>query len=209
MKKVSIPESETMNAAEHDSLQKIVQSLSFAGKDMKTLVICACDRKTNVTALTGKLARIKAAEGSRVLILRAVEDGAPDAAQQKGLNHYLAGYCGPEEILYETDTKGVSIIPAGARAANPELLLSNGDLRQLIDTCKDQFDWVLIETAPLTRLDTSAVHFAACSDGVVFAIKDRATFGYHLQIAKKAVKQTGCPIIGCIVLDAKKPKAYA
>lgn len=209
MKKMSIPESEKMSAAEHDSLQKIVQSLSFAGKNMKTLMICACDRKTDITSLTGKLAQIKAAEGSQVLIIRAAESDASDAAQKKGLNHYLAGHCGLEEILYETNTKGVSMIPAGARAANPELLLNNGDLQRLIDAYKDQFDWVLIEAAPLTRLDASAVHFAACSDGVVFAVKDHDTFGYHLQAAKKAVKQTGCPIIGCIVLDAKRPKAYA
>ncbi len=209
MKKMIVPDFGKMSAAELDNLRQIVHSLSFVDRDLKALVICSCDRKTDAAGLTGRMARVMAAEGKRVLILRALLQDPSAVSEEMGLTHYLAGLCGMEDILHETDAAGVSLIPAGACSANPEMLMSGDELQHLIDACKARFDWLLIEAAPLTRQDASALHAAACSDGAIFAVKDHATVSRQLKTARKAVEQTGCPIIGCIVLDAKRPKAYA
>ncbi len=209
MKKITIPDPGKTSGRENDSLQKIVDSLSFVSKDLKTLALCACDKKTDLSSLTVRLAQIKAKQGCRVLIIRAALQDPAAGIQEMGLTHYLVGQCGLEDILYETNLEGISIIPAGAYAINPELLVGFDELQKLIHAYRDRFDWVLIETAPITKQNASAAHFVACSDGAVFVIKDRATYGYQLLSAKKAIEKTNRPIIGCIVTDAKSAKAYA
>jgi protein-tyrosine kinase len=108
-----------------------------------------------------------------------------------GLTEHLAGSAGMEEILRNSKTRGLSIIPGGMRISAPWELLSGERFR-----ARDRFDLVLLDTPPVVPVsDTHALRDLV--DG--FILVYRLGFTPH-PLFKQAMDDTGeSKLIGIVL----------
>ncbi len=69
----------------------------------------------------------------------------------KGLTNYLSGQEADINslIVHSQQFKGLDILPAGPVPLNPNEMLMSDKLQNLIDRLKDQYDYILIDSAPM------------------------------------------------------------
>lgn len=66
-----------------------------------------------------------------------------------GLSGYLSNQAMVMDIIMETSNPNLSFIPAGKIAPNPAQLISSPKTKELIDYLKEEYDYVIIDTAPV------------------------------------------------------------
>jgi capsular exopolysaccharide synthesis family protein len=66
-----------------------------------------------------------------------------------GLSGYLSNQAMIMDIIMETSNPNLSFIPAGRVAPNPAQLISSIKTRELINYLKEEYDYVIIDTAPV------------------------------------------------------------
>lgn len=104
-----------------------------------------------------------------------------------GLTEHLAGSATVKEILRNSATPGLSIIPGGMRISAPWEFLSGERFRTFLNEARDHFDLVLLDTPPVIPVsDTHALRDLV--DG--FLLVYRLGFTPH-PLFKQAIEDTG------------------
>ncbi|MDP1817352.1 MAG: polysaccharide biosynthesis tyrosine autokinase [Leadbetterella sp.] len=104
-----------------------------------------------------------------------------------GLTNYLIGNATIEEIVYKSDLENVFLIPSGPIPPNPSELISSLKLGELLDNLKKEFDYILIDTPPLS-LVTDALLIAKYVDATFFIIRQKYTPRVFLETIKEYKK---------------------
>lgn len=189
-----------------EALNAICTNLSFAGRDVKRILVTSCGPGEGKSYLTVQIARNLAGRGRRVVVVDAdlrrsalvrrytlETDG-----EWRGLAHYLAGHSRLEDALYSTNLPGVSVVPAGRRVANPVMLLNAPEFARLLDDLAARFDWVLVDAPPLGAV-IDAAEIAQRCDGCVLAVEYGKTRRRDLAAAVRQLRQADCPVLGCVI----------
>ncbi len=91
-----------------------------------------------------------------------------NVTKENGVVEYLSGNVTKEELIKKTE-QGVDIITVGKDVVNPVTLLESQKLADLIKELKEEYDYVAIDTPPLTACNDAAIISKLC-DGVVFNV---------------------------------------
>lgn len=105
-------------------------------------------------------------------------------SKEIGLIDYIAGNKTKEEIIKHSDS-GVDVITGGTNIINPIALVSSNKVGELIKELKETYDYVFIDTPPIT-VCTDACILAKLADGVVFNISMNVT---KKNLASESLKQ--------------------
>lgn len=140
----------------------------------RVLIIDADFRRPNVHALLGL-----SNEGGLAALLR-----RPDAV------------CRPIQV-----SANLHVLPAGALESSPTAALTSDRLLQLVEESAAQYDWVLLDTPPVTLL-TDAQLVARISDGVLLVV-GAATTPYTL--VQRTIEELGADRILGTVLNRAAP----
>jgi capsular exopolysaccharide synthesis family protein len=81
----------------------------------------------------------------------------------------------------------LAILPAGEPSADPMAGLTSDRMRRLLDEARDAFDWVIIDTPPVTLLPDANL-LAGMVDGVVLIVKANST---PFDLVTRAVEAIG------------------
>src|SRR5690606_37123179 len=65
-----------------------------------------------------------------------------------GISNYLVGKCALEDIVKDTGIPNFKLLPSGPIPPNPSELISNGRLEVLLSDLEQNFDYIIIDTAP-------------------------------------------------------------
>ncbi len=65
-----------------------------------------------------------------------------------GLSVYMAKHATAEDIIQKTSVKNLSFIPAGPLLPNPSELIESGILDGLIETLKEKYEYIILDTTP-------------------------------------------------------------
>jgi len=124
---------------------------------------------------------------------------------QTGLASYLAGVVGLEDCLVTLPDLGISAIPAGVIPPNPSELLNSLRMRDLIETLKLNFDYVLLD-APPVNLVTDAAVVGRMTDGALLVVRSRFASARTIRQAKARLDSVGIRILGGVLtrFDLKK-----
>ena len=212
MKKIAMPHQPSVSEADIRTLDAIAEKLTYVGKNHKKLLFISANPEPSThflpLELAGGLAR---SQKTAVVIdadLTADPAARPYEADAVGLTQYLSGACKIEDILWETPEAGIHLVPLGATAPNPSLLLEAAETKELLQYCAERYDWVLVNGMALTEQNQGVLKLAALCDGIVLVVKDKKTRKKDLQWARRTLEQQACPVVGCIVVDAQKPESY-
>ena len=199
----------------NEAMKLLRTNLQFCGKDKKVIMITSTLADEGKSTVSINLCRSLAQLGSRVILLDAdmrksvLADRVSREKNLPGLSHLLSGRSGLEDVLMETDMENFHIILAGRVPPNPAELLSGTRMQKLIEICREEYDYVIVDCPPINLVVDAAVVAPLC-DGIVMVVSS-GNVPYRLaQGALDQLQATGCPILGAVLnmVDQKNEKYY-
>jgi capsular exopolysaccharide synthesis family protein len=113
-----------------------------------------------------------------------------------GLSTVLAG--APLEASIQRLEDGLFVVVAGAVPPNPSELLAGGRLEAVIDELRLQFDYVIIDSAPLLPV-SDGLTIARYVDGVIVVAQSGRTKVGPLDQTLEALDQIAAPVLGLVL----------
>jgi tyrosine-protein kinase Etk/Wzc len=91
-----------------------------------------------------------------------------------GITNYLIEQKEAVEIIRNTTVNNLFLIPSGPIPPNPSELLLNGRMQELLTYLEGQFDYILIDTAPVSPV-TDAYILSPICDATLYLVRDGYT----------------------------------
>ena len=209
MNKLEMTRFPVLDYACKEAINTLCTNLTFAGSDMRKIMITSCQAHEGKSFLALCIQRTLAQlRHSCVLVdldLRRSQISARygmkiTEGSGHGASHYLAGMCSLKDALYETDVPGAYMIPVGHEVSNSLALLSGQRLGHMLRELQTQFEFVIVDAPPVGVI-IDAAEIAKSCDGVIFGIKYNFTTRKDLAEAKAQIARTGCEILGAVLND--------
>ena len=131
--------------------------------------------------------------------------GAP---HEPGLTDYLTGNTPLEAVLQQMQLPesgplnrffgSLTFLPSGSDADNAADLSGNGRFEELLRSLYDHFDWIIIDSSPVT-LVADGVNLARACDGVVLVTRAGQT---RYEVAQRAQQELKASKVVGVVLNA-------
>lgn len=208
MKTLNIRQFPSLGYASNEAVNTLCTNLSFAGEDVKKIMITSSHASEGKSFLTMNIMRMFAKFGKRVALVDAdlrrstistkfmLQFG--DSGEKWGLSHMLAGMADAEQVIYQTNIVNAFMVPMGREVTNPLPLLNSPRLPRLLDYLAEQMDYVLVDAPPVGMV-IDAAQIAKHCDGTLIVVNYNAVRRQELIEVKEQLEQTGCPILGTVL----------
>lgn len=204
--RVNVKHIKSKTFTESESFKKLRTNIQFSGKNMKAIAFTSTYPGEGKSEISYRVAYSLAEMGKKTIFVdsdlrnstftgRMVEDFQ---GEFKGLVHYLVGENTAEEVIVKTQNPNFDFIPIGAFPPNPSELLAQEGFAELIETLKQTYDYIIIDTPPAGYV-VDGVIVANKADGVIFLM---ASGGVSAKAAKETVStlsKSGCKLLGTVV----------
>ena len=200
-----------------ESLRTLRTNIQFCGDDMKVIMFTSSIPNEGKSTVTVNLARSLSESGKSVLVIdtdmrKSVLMGrlkakATEDKQVNGLSHYLSGQKALPDVVYLTQMPRFCMIFAGPSVPNPTEILDKKYFEDLITFARKNFDYVLIDCAPIgAAIDAEVV--AKYCDGAVLVMAQGASDRRMVLEAKKQLEVAGVKLLGAVLNKVKAEKGY-
>jgi capsular exopolysaccharide synthesis family protein len=192
-----------------------------ARQNVRTILIAGVDDSVSASRIVAELGLAIAESGRRVLLVGADMRGSSlpqifGVPNVTGLSSLLTGGGDPEvfarqprsvggSALAESVAKRLSLIPSGPQVAQPLAVLDSGAMVGLLSSQRESFDFVLLDSAPVTVV-ADAVALAAHVDGVVVVASATRSSSRIVAALRQRLDQVGAHVLGGIMIG-KGPTA--
>jgi capsular exopolysaccharide synthesis family protein len=168
-----------------DAFRTLLTSIMFSGgngSQPKVVVITSVAAQEGKTTVASNLAIALARAGKRVLLI----DGDLrhpslhtrfSVPNMIGLGNLLQAGCDATDAQFavlQTAVTRLSVLPSGSFTASPADLLFQPNLLSLMDSYREHFDMIIIDSAPLVGLPDARL-LGRASDGVVLVARANKT----------------------------------
>ena len=178
--------------SEHDSCKKIIITSAIPGEGKTT----TCLNLAIAFAQTGAKVIVLDADLRKPRIYRHLS-----LEKNNGLSDYLGGMITElDKVIKTCNEHGIDCITSGQTPPNPVELMSSKRMELLLDELSKKYDYVFIDTAPVTVV-TDATAIANYVDGVVVVARQNYTIHESLQRAIVNLKFANVKILGYILND--------
>jgi len=149
------------------------------------------------------LATVMAQRGGRVLLIdadlrRPSIHSVLGLNSEKGLSTVVAGTTSLEDTLQTTGVENLFVLPAGPLPPSPADSLGSASMKQLIQRCTTEFDFVIIDAPPVLSV-TDAVILSVEVDGVVLVVRAGSSTKHCIRRTRDLVAGVGARILGVVV----------
>ena len=151
--------------------------LSKKAKDSKTIFVSSTIKGEGKSFVSINLARIISLSSKKVLLIGADIRNPKLAEYMKipnkhGLTHYLADDAlKPEELIEHISSYNFDILQGGVIAPNPSELLMNGRFDELLAYAKANYDYIIVDTAPVNLVTDTVELSEGRSDLFIYIIR--------------------------------------
>jgi capsular exopolysaccharide synthesis family protein len=188
-----------------EAFRQLRTNLEFidVGSPVQILEVTSPVAEEGKTTTAVNLASALVAANRRVLIVEA-------DLRRPTLGEYfkLRGAMGLTDVIVrraEIDTamhpvgiNGLMLLPSGKLPPNPSELLGSDAMVQLMESLRDRFDVIIINTPPLLPITDAAV-LAAHADGVLVVVRAGRTTRQQLSLAMRALHAVGARVLGTVL----------
>ncbi len=199
-----------------ESIRSIYMALKLTSVDRapKVILVTSSLPEEGKTTIAVCLATFAARSHKRVLLVD-LDLRHPSVHRELGwsVSHGLVEYLIDERSLdeaiqHDLET-GLHFLPVKAQTSNPTDLLESERLRQLIETCRSRYDYVIIDSAPLVSVTDSRLA-ALLADKTVFVIKWGDTVESAAQDGVQTLRDIGIDVAGAVLtqIDLKRHAQY-
>jgi capsular exopolysaccharide synthesis family protein len=176
---------------------------SSAEEGSRTLLVTSTGPGEGKTMVACNLAITLAQSGQRVLLIDAdmrkpkVQD-AFGVKQEPGLSNLLVGDAKASECVRKSRSGGLWLLPAGKCPPNPAELLGSQRFKEFLNSLKEHFDCVVIDSPPVMAVIDSAV-IAHRATGVVFVVGAEMTSRYAAKAALDQLENAHAKFVGAVL----------
>ncbi len=204
VKKVNFEMRKELDNSTKEAYKSLRTNIQFCGADVKVISLTSCTPNEGKSSVTFNMAAAFAESGKKVLMIDADMRKSVLAGRYRvgnvdgGLAHLLAGQKKFDEVCMNTDIESMDIIFAGPVVPNPSELLDGENFRNLIAKCREEYDYVFIDTPPLGSVIDSAI-VAKTVDGAVIVVEADSISYRFAQNVKQQLEKSGVKILGAIL----------
>lgn len=175
---------------------KVIMVTSSIANEMKSSIAC-------------NLAACAAYNGQKVVIVdldmrKPVVHKVFNVSGEIGLVEYIGGECNQNEVIKHTEC-GVDVITVGKRILNPMAIIGNKKLQQLLTDLKNEYDLVIVDTAPVLACSDS-LSIAPLCDGVLLIVAMADVRKKEAEESMARLRNSGAKIIGVNVTKGNESK---
>ena len=180
--------------------------LSTPGHAPKTLVVTSCVPAEGKSTTAINLAVTLAQTGARVLVIdadmrRPTIHSSFGITNERGLCNVLANEMSEAEILtyiqQETES-GLYVLTSGPVPPNPAELVGSEHMQRVLNTLKNTFDHVVIDSPPIASF-TDGVLLSSICDGVVLVVHANQCSRKVVLRSRQSLEDVGAKIIGIVL----------
>lgn len=193
-----------------ESFRRTRSAIQFLSSDSnaKTFLFTSHEPAEGKSITVTNLAVALAQSGSTVALIsadmrRPTVESLLGVDNSKGLSTFLGGF---DETLVSHQVPGLealTVVPAGPEPANPGELLGSSGFRHLVDSVEESFDYVLIDTPPVSAA-ADAMAAGNAADGAIIVVDVTKTSTTALLQVRSELDRSGVTVAGAI-LNKKKP----
>jgi polysaccharide biosynthesis transport protein len=175
---------------------------SRAGSPPRTIAVSSAVKGEGKTFTAANTALVFAQTGARTLLVdadlrRPACHSLMHEANQMGLSDVLAGQTQLDDAIRPTTVENLFLLTAGSTVPNPAELLISNKMHETLDTLRERFDMVLVDSAPLVLASDSCA-MATMVDGVVLVI-GADTPKTNVRRAHQRLQHVGAKILGVLL----------
>lgn len=176
-------------------------------KDLKVISITSASPNEGKTVTAFNLARSLALLGDRVLLVdcdlrrSSLQNFLSINKEIYGVSEILTNQM--EGKIHATDVENFFVLLSGKKPPNPSEILSGQVFDKLLGILKEKFDYVIIDTPPIS-VATDAAIIGRLVDGVVLVARNDFTQKKIIKRAKIDLERNGSRIVGVVLNRVKK-----
>lgn len=121
--------------------------------------------------------------------------------RRQGFADVLRGTCPLDAAIRQTSVPGVSILGAGTLPDNPSKLLGSDRVRTLLNTIKQRYSYVLIDT-PEAMTTSDASLLGAMASGIVLVVRLGETSRQFVEQTHNTLEALGGNVLGTLLTGA-------
>ena len=205
MKSAILNETKKYNYSVREAFKTLRTNFLFCGDEIKTVLITSCVKNEGKSTISIELSKSLSLSEKKVLLIDADLRKSVFATRYTttdgdvvGLSEYLSGQANFEDIVYSTQNENLYMIFAGAVPPNPVELLSSAKFKQLVLNARNEYDYVIIDAAPLGAvIDASAI--SAFTDGAILVVTANEISYRFAQDVKQQLEKSNCRVLGAIL----------
>lgn len=126
-----------------------------------------------------------------------------------GIVEYMANERSLEEVIHHDLETGLHFLPVKIQTTNPTDLLESERMRQLIDTCRANYDYIFIDTAPIASVTDTKVA-GQLADKMLFVVHWGKTIESAARDSLQSLRDAGIEPVGVVLtlIDLRKHAKY-
>ena len=121
-----------------------------------------------------------------------------DTKNAQGLMDILLGRKNIEECIKKTTQENLYVLTGGTIPPNPAEVLSSKKMSQFIESIKDDYDYIFIDTPPVGIVSDASI-ISSYSDGVIFVVGSEEVDSNLAIVAKERLDSVNSNILGVIL----------
>lgn len=191
--------------ARAEAYRQLRTNLQFVHVDQpaKIVVVTSSVAQEGKSSTATNMAATFSQAGRRVLLI----DGdlrRPKVAeylgleQGVGLTNVLAGQVPVHDVIQTWGRGGLSVLTCGSIPPNPSELLNSESMKDLLNSLRETFDLVIIDTPPLLPVTDAAIA-AANADGAILVVRHGKTSRHQVTGALNALAAVDATLFGTVL----------
>ena len=179
----------------------------------KTIFITSTLPKEGKTFIAANLAGTIALSGKKVLLIGMdIRNPKLDSylnLNVKGVTNYLASKdLDIQDLISKQEGyDDFYVLPSGVIPPNPAELLMNPKVNTLFETLKKQYDYIVVDTAPVTMV-ADTVLIAKHADSFVYVVRANYLDKSLLQVPEQLYRENKLPNMSILINDTSIKKGY-
>ena len=211
MRTIELDFGESNNYFIREAFNTLRTNILFSGKDVKTIIFTSCVAHEGKTTISFETAKSLAEADKKVLLVDADLRKSVTASRYIkergicGLSQVLSGQVEVAQAVYHTQYTGLDVLFAGPYPPNPAELVGSEAFKELIETMRPVYDYVLIDAPPLGLVIDAAIMANVC-DGAVIVINQGNVKYRMAQDVKNQLIKSNCRILGVVLNQTQRQK---
>ena len=172
-------------------------------KDLKIICITSSKKDEGKTTVLSNLGVSFAKIDKKVLLIDADLRNPSiskmfDTSNTQGLMDILLGKKNIQDCVKKTKQENLYILTGGTIPPNPAEVLSSKKMSEFIESIKDEYDYIFIDSPPVGIISDASI-ISAYSDGVIFVVGANEVDSNLAKIAKERLDSVKANIVGVIL----------
>lgn len=190
----------------YKTLRTNIQFSSFDEK-VKTIMITSAGSGEGKSITSANLAVVMAQLGNKTILIDC-DERKPNIhkifglSNMYGLSNLLASDDNFESAIVDSGIDNLKVLTSGVKVPNPSELLGSKKMSKLIDSLKEKYDYIILDTTPILAV-TDAQIISKYSDGCLLVISSGEAEKEAVIKSKEALENVNSKILGVVLNKIK------